>query len=76
MAINPVPANKIVSFQGDAIIVQMRNVPATTNEVSLVITRNGAHETRFTVTELQSVLTEANNLLRQRAAPPAQKGQA
>ena len=54
------PAPKIVALDGDAITVQLRNLPGTVNEVVLHITRNGAREERFTITELAQVLTVAN----------------
>lgn len=63
MATIPTPTQKIVPISGDALVVQMREIPGAPNEVFWTVTRNGGVAHQFSITELQSILTATNQLL-------------
>lgn len=68
MATLSIPAEKILPIDGEALIVQMREIPNVPNEVIVHITRNGNREERFTRTELAIVLEKTRNMLQVQGA--------
>ena len=77
-AILPVQTKQVLAISGEALIVYLRDIPGTENEVVYHITRNGSSESRFSVTELQDILQKSAQLLAQartrvRVATPATK---
>lgn len=61
------PSPRVLSVQGDAIIVQLQPVPGVPNEVVLHIVRNGRADNRFSLAELalvQNRITELASAIR------------
>lgn len=63
MANPALPQPRVVSVQGDAVVVQVQRVPNAENEYSLHITRNGNRETRFHLDELTQVNARLGELI-------------
>lgn len=61
------PTPRVLSVQGDAIIVQLEQVAGFPNEVTLHIIRRGKSDNRFSLAELaliQARITELANAIR------------